>query len=247
MLLTGILCFAVLIAGCSSARISRVEKSVATQNEYTKELMSVADNTSKTINESATRIADLETRLAQIQTELKTVQTDDNATIREMKDNISFLNDQLARIDKSVQTTGRPVQQAPQGANVFRPSGFNVNTAYDAALADYQSKKYETAISGFKEILTVAPTSTLADNAQYWIGESYYAMGNYEQSLAALNKVLDYPQSNKIPDARVKSAMINQRLGKNDLAREEFRAVLAGFPGTDAANLASKHLSALGQ
>ena len=251
MLMLGMLGIVVAFAGagCSSGRIGRVERSVASQYEYTKELMSVADANSKTINESAVRITELENRLAQVQAEMRAHETDGNATLAELKESVSFLNDQLARIDKSVQT-GRPgTSTAPssQGTGAFRPGGFNVNAAYNAAVADYQAKRYEPAISAFKEIQTVAPASTLADNAQYWIGESYYAMGNYEQALAALARVSEYPESNKAADALVKSAIINQRLGRTDQARDQFRTVGTRFPGTEAARLASKHLSALGQ
>jgi tol-pal system protein YbgF len=250
-LILALLFAAVVTVGCSSGRLNRVERTVATQDEYTKELMSTADKNTKTINENSARIADMENRLSQIQTELKGIQTGDNATVREMKDNISFLNDQLARLDKSVTTTSRPASaqsSAPQAANAFRPSGFDVTTAYNAAMAEYQSRKYEAAIASFKEILTVAPTSSLADNAQYWIGECYYAMNNFDQALAAMTRVsADFPKSNKLADASVKTAMINQRLGKNDIARDQFRTVVANFPGTDASAIASKHLSTQGQ
>jgi len=239
-------CIAVfLVVGCSAGRIARLEESVASQQEYTRELMAIVDRNSPTINETAGQLAAMDQRLSNIEAKLDVSMTDDSATTQEMKESLSFLNDQLARIDKSVQTT-RPTDR-PQGANVFRPGGYNLNTSYDAALADFNEKKYETAISGFKEVLTVAPSSSLADNAQYWIGECYDAMGNYEQALTALSKVFDYPESNKLPDAHVKSALIYQKLGKTDMARQEFRAVISNYPDTSAANIAAIQLNAPGQ
>jgi len=247
MLSGTILCAVVmLVVGCSSGRIARIEQSVTSQQEYTKELMSIVDKNSRVINETAGQIAELERRLASIEARLNTSISDESATIQEMKENITFLSDQLARIDKSVQPTGRTVER-PQGASVFRPGGFDVNTSYDAALADYNAKKYETAISGFKEILTVAPSSSLADNSQYWIGECYDALSDYEQALTAFNKVFDYPESNKLPDAHVKTALIYEKLGKTDIANEEFRAVVANYPGTNAASIAAAHLRTPGQ
>ena len=45
------------------------------------------------------------------------------------------------------------------------------------------------ALAAFADIVERAPTHSLADNAQYWIGESYYGLGRYRQALAAFTRV----------------------------------------------------------
>ncbi|MFC1552757.1 tol-pal system protein YbgF, partial [Candidatus Latescibacterota bacterium] len=183
------------------------------------------------------RITDIENRLA-------TSQTDDSASTQEIKETLVFLSDQLSRLDKSVQTQ-RP-RSISRGVTAFKPGGFNDNSSYNEALAHYKAKRYDEAISGFTELLTVASTSQLADNAQYWIGECYDATGKYTQAIEAFNKVFDYPKSNKLPDAHVKIGLIYAKMKNNAQAREELQAVIDNYPGTNAASVAASKIKTLG-
>lgn len=235
-----------LVLGCaSSSSVSKNTKAIEQQQKYLKELMDIADRNATKVKELGEEVSQGEQRLADLENRIATSQTDESATLQEVRENVNFLSDQVTRLDKSVQTK-RP-QVRPKGASVFKPGGFDVNTSYQTALSDYQAKRYETAISGFKEILTVSPGSSLADNAQYWIGECYDAMGNHEQALSAFNKIFDYPESNKRADAHVKIGLIYLKMGKTDAAREELQAVVANYPDTNAAKIAGSQLEKLGQ
>ena len=48
------------------------------------------------------------------------------------------------------------------------------------------------AISGFKQFLTKFPTSALADNAQYWLGEAHYVT-KAEGGFGAVREVVELP------------------------------------------------------
>jgi len=230
--------------GCSMGKVSQLEKTSEQQTKYIKELMDIMDRNSATIKETGTHIEQLDQRLNDLETRLAVTQTDKNAEMQEIKENIAFVGDQLSRMDKSLQSR-RPAP-LPKGASAFKPGGFNIGESYQAALEDYKSRQYEAAISGFKEVLTISPQSSLADNAQYWIGECYDALGKYDEALDAFNKVFDFPESNKLPDAHVKIGVIYAKTGKNDAAKQEFEAVITNYPGTDAAKIASSQLSKLG-
>ncbi len=231
--------------GCSIGKVSNLEKANKQQQNYLKELIGMVDRNSARVKETESELDQINQRLTDLENRTAVTQTDKNAEIQEIKENISFVSDQLSRIDKSMQTQRpRPI---PQGTSAFKPGGFNVSTSYSAALDSYKAKRYEEAISGFKEVLTVSPQSTLADNAQYWIGECYDAIGNYDQALSAFNKVFDYPESNKHSDAQVKIGLVYVKLGKLDLAKEEFKAVIDNFPDTNAASIATSQLGKLGE
>jgi len=235
----------IMVAGCSSGKLANIEQTNEQQQQYIKELMEIADRDAAKIKETGSELGQINQRLADLEKIINVSQTEETATIQEIKETLAFLSDQLSRLDKSIQIQ-RP-RSLPQGASVFKPGGFDVSSSYSAALSDYKAKRYEAAISGFKEILTVSPSSSLADNAQYWIGECYDAMGNYEMAQNAFNKVFDYPESNKLPDAQVKIGLIYARLGKTDLAKEEFKAVIDNYPDTNAASIATTQLSKLGE
>ena len=83
---------------------------------------------------------------------------------------------------------------------------------YDEALNLYQSGHYQEAIESFSTFIESHPGSDLADNAQYWIGESYYDLKNYSQAWVEMNKLLqNYPKGNKVEDAMVKIEVIEER------------------------------------
>ncbi len=231
--------------GCSMGKVSRLEKASQQQQNYLKELMSMVDRNSAKVKEKENEFEQVKQRLTDLENRIAVTQTEKSVEVQEIKENISFMSDQLSRIDKSIQS--RRPRTIPKGTSAFKPGGFNVSTSYSTALEDYKAKRYEVAVSGFKEVLTVSPQSSLADNAQYWIGECYDAMGNYEQALNSFNKVFDYPESNKHPDAQVKIGLIYVKLDKKDLAKEEFKAVIDNFPGTNAAGIATSQLGQLGE
>ena len=234
-----------IVAGCSSGRLAKIEDAYSQQQEIKKDLMERSDSNAASIREAKNDLAQLAQRLTVLENRVVTSQTDESASIQEIRETLVFLSDQLSRLDMSVQTrTPRPI---PKGASVFKPGGFNTSSSYNAALSNYKAKQYEAAISGFKELLTVAPVSSLADNAQYWIGECYDALGNYDQALTAFNKVFDYPKSNKLSDAHVKIGLVYVKMNRNDLAKEELKAVIDNYPGTNAASIAASKLKSLGE
>jgi len=235
----------IIVAGCSSGRLAKIEDANSQQQKIQKELMERSDSNAASIREAKNDIAQLGRRLTDIENRISTSQTDESASIQEIRETLAFLSDQLLRLDKSVQTrTPRPI---PSPASVFKPGGFNISSSYNAALSNYKAKQYEAAINGFQELLTIAPASSLADNAQYWIGECYDALGNYDQALSAFNKVFDFPKSNKFSDAHVKIGLIYVKMNKNDLAKQELKAVIENYPGTNAASIAASKLKSLGE
>jgi tol-pal system protein YbgF len=232
------------LAGCSTAKLANIEEMSSKQQTAQKDLLEKSDMNAAAVRELQNSIADFNQRITDIENRLATSQTDDSASTQEIRETLVFLSDQLSRLDKSVQTQ-RP-RSISRGVTAFKPGGFNDNTSYNTALAHYKAKRYDEAISSFKELLTVASTSQLADNAQYWIGECYDATGKNTQAIEAFNKVFDYPKSNKLPDAHVKIGLIYAKMKNTAQAREELQAVIDNYPGTNAASVAASKIKTLG-
>jgi TolA-binding protein len=67
----------------------------------------------------------------------------------------------------------------------------------------FSSGSFDKARSCFEEYLQGSPDKELADDAQYYIGLCYLEEGRYAEALAAFSKVIaDYPNGDKVPDAR---------------------------------------------
>jgi len=114
---------------------------------------------------------------------------------------------------------------------------------YQAAFDLLKDSKYDQATAAFQQFLATFPDSSLADNAQYWLGEAYYVNRNFTSALAAFQAVIDrYPQSRKLPDALLKIGYCDYELKQVDLATQVLTDVLTRFPDTPAGNLAKQRL-----
>jgi tol-pal system protein YbgF len=128
--------------------------------------------------------------------------------------------------------TDLPVPQGDDRAN------------YQAAFDLLKDGKYNEAIAGFRQFLTTFPTSALADNAQYWLGEAHYVNKQYTDALRDFRTVLEkYPDSRKTPDALLKIGFCNYELKNYSEARSSLNQVVQRFGDTTAARLASQRIA----
>jgi tol-pal system protein YbgF len=134
---------------------------------------------------------------------------------------------------------------AAGAAAAVRPSGTDQQN-YQAAFDMISARRYEEAGAAFETFLTHFPTSPLADNAQYWLAETHYVRGQFNDALPEFRKVIEqYPQSAKLPDALLKVGYCQIELGDRNAARTSLQEVMRQFPDTTAARLASQRLSSL--
>jgi tol-pal system protein YbgF len=118
--------------------------------------------------------------------------------------------------------------------------------AYEAALNQFKAGNYTAAITEFKSFLHSYPDNSLASNAQYWIGYSYYALKDYKTAIAHQRKLVsDYPQSAKIPDALLNIANSQAALDGDETAIKTLEDIVSRYPGTNAAKIAARRLAAL--
>ena len=90
------------------------------------------------------------------------------------------------------------------------------------------------------------PTHELADDAQYWIGQSYYQEKNFERAILAFNKVqVDYANGDKAPEALLLEALSFLNIDDRASARELLGQVIAKYPDSSAASTARKRLDSL--
>jgi tol-pal system protein YbgF len=114
---------------------------------------------------------------------------------------------------------------------------------YQVALELLREERYDMAATAFQQFLVAFPDSQLADNAQYWLAESYYASDQFEKALQDFEVVISkYPRSRKVPDALLKMGYCNYSLKRWDAARATLSRVQADYPETTAARLAGQYL-----
>lgn len=120
----------------------------------------------------------------------------------------------------------------------------------DAAAGDYRaavelvkSGKHDEAVAALRLFLKTYPRHDYADNAQYWLGESFYAQKDYSHALTEFRSTIEtYPRGNKVPDALLKVGYCYQALGQSDKAKAVLEQVVNLYPKSEPAALASKKL-----
>jgi tol-pal system protein YbgF len=118
---------------------------------------------------------------------------------------------------------------------------------YNSAYGDYLKGNYSLAIDSFKLFLERYPSTTLSDNALYWIGECYYSEGRYKEAIEAFDELLlTYSSGDKAPAAYLKKGMSLMQQGKKEEALTTFRILISKYPMQEEARLAQQKIDELG-
>ena len=82
--------------------------------------------------------------------------------------------------------------------------------------------------------------------SQYWLGEAYYSLQDYDQAAAAFQGVMsNWPASRKAPDALLMLGSTQAKQNKTAAARATLQQVIAKYPESDAAKKAAERLAEL--
>jgi tol-pal system protein YbgF len=117
---------------------------------------------------------------------------------------------------------------------------------YGDAFAALKAGRYDEATRGFQLYLTKYPDGPRADNATYWLGESYYVRKEFDSALRSFQAVFErFPDSRKTADAMLKAAYCQYELQAYGSARSTLEGVVRSYPGTESARLAEQRLTKL--
>jgi tol-pal system protein YbgF len=203
--------------------------------------------TNQSLLELAKRIDDVQGQLRQMRGEVELLQNQSEGGKNQTRSLYGDLEKRLAALE-TLGGIGGPgaagaVMPVAPGAGAVAAGGAGEQASYDAAFNALKGSDFPKAILGFRNFVATYPASPLASNAQYWLGEAYYVTKEYQNAIAAFQKVTtDFPDSRKAPDALVKIGFTQSALGRNGDARVTLEDVVRRYPGTEAAQLAAERL-----
>ncbi len=120
------------------------------------------------------------------------------------------------------------------------------DSLYNDAKALFDKGDFENARIGFENFINKYPDSNKADNARFWIADSYYAEKWYEKAILEYQKVLEsYPDSNKASAARLKQGYAFAQLGETANARLILNELIKRHPESKEAGYAQEKLKGL--
>jgi len=138
-----------------------------------------------------------------------------------------------------------PAPAPPSSAPPARPApkaGGNPEQEYAAALATFRAREHGQAVLDFIDFMAKYPKHPLAGNAQYWIGEAYWAQRDYRQALVEFEKVFEHGPG-KAPDALLKIGLCHLRLSDVPRAQQAWQRVVNEYPKSESAVMARSLIS----
>ncbi|MBI5885841.1 MAG: tol-pal system protein YbgF [Deltaproteobacteria bacterium] len=142
--------------------------------------------------------------------------------------------------------TTTPASGLPAATTAAAPGVKTPEDLYAAGYKGVVDKKFDEASDALTSFLAAYPEHKLASNAQYWLGEVYYAKGDYERAVLEFDKVVKkYPKADKTAAAILKEGFSFEKLGSIKEARVLLGNVIEKFPGSPEADIASKRLKTL--
>jgi len=212
--------------------------------------------------------ADLDTKTDRLRTELQNLQgkidetkfysekaSNDTLSMREeLVAKLKEQDDRIEAIQKDLDTLKPPTPPPPPVLSPPQPEstpsttpfsfeGDSAEELYNTAYSKLKAGNLEEARSEFKKFLELHPNNELADNAQFWLGESYYREQKYEEAVLEFEEVIKkYPKGNKVPDAMLKEGLAFYELKKEKEAKYILKKLTEKYPKSDQAKIAKSKL-----
>lgn len=159
-----------------------------------------------------------------------------------LKETAQILEELQKRMASVEQVTALIRQGKEQGTGNV-PEAASFEEAYKDAYETFQKGDYKAAREKFQNYLEIHPGSKYADNALYWIGESYYNEKSYEKAIVVYDDVVKkHPDGGKAPAALLKQGMAFYALGDKKSANAIFKKLVEGYPRSEQAEVAKKKL-----
>ena len=171
----------------------------------------------RALSEMTAQVEELAFQLAQLKEEVKKINADVDFRFKELAGRPAT----LPAINPRPVVADVPENDAPK----------DPKAAYNDAYNLLKQLKYEQAEVALQDFLQKYPDHELAGNAQYWLGETYYVRGLYEQAAVAFaTGFKKYKKSTKGADNLLKLGLSMQQLGKEKEACTAFKNLKKEFP-----------------
>ena len=188
--------------------------------------------------------ADVEGRLKILEERGKTLEEKNKAHEEKNKaqeDKIKELEDRLKGLEgKAIGPVSKEVPAELKGVST------GMGDLYKDAYETLHRGDLEGARRKFEAFLKQYPNTELSDNAQFWIGETYYLKKDFERAILEYEKaIVKYPEGDKIPAALFKQGLAFLELGDKTNTRNLLKRVIEKYPHSDQAELAKKKLETI--
>ena len=160
---------------------------------------------------------------------------DDTASQNRGLNSVALLDDTASqeKISNSQDLNIAPPQQPTKLVPIK-----NAKKEYSIAYQYLTTKNYKTATKLFQQFIIKYPNSTLTDNAEYWLGRTYWILQDYDKAEQQFYNVLhkyehkNTQQGYKTIDSILMLAAVSEKKENYKRARLYYRAIIQKFPNS---------------
>jgi tol-pal system protein YbgF len=211
-----------------------------------RQVQTMQDTLSKSSGEMSTLIAQMSDNISSIRRAQSAVSTNTAETttqVTAMGERISSTNQRLERLSEQFARLAKLIEDLPKQPVMAQITPGNPEQLFAAAYADYSRGNFDLALSEFRQYVETYPSSELADNAQYWIGEILYAQRKFAAAVTEFEKVgVINPKGDKTATALYKRGLVLLEMNNKDEGVTQLVAVVKNYAKTPEAGLATQQL-----
>jgi tol-pal system protein YbgF len=224
--------------------LDELKNEVVVLERQVRSMQESLDRNSGQLNALITQIIDNVNAIRQAQSRVAEGSNSALTEVGGVKEQISLTNQRIDRLSGQLADLRKLIENLPKTPAFEKITPGNPDQLFAAAYADYSRGNYDLAISEFRQYVETYPTTEMADNAQYWIGESLFAKKQYNEAITEFDKVSTlFPKGDKVPASRFKKGLALRELGDEEGAKAEFTAITKLFPRSNEAQLARQQLT----
>jgi len=109
---------------------------------------------------------------------------------------------------------------------------------YMAGVFAYQREDFPMALDYFSNLVLDKSTKEIVNNVLYWMADSYQQIGDFNNALISIEKILIDNESDRLDDALIKKGLLHRKLGQMEESLIAFNHLVNNFPGSEYAKLA---------
>lgn len=119
-----------------------------------------------------------------------------------------------------------------------------VKNTYMSAYQAFKEGEITKSRKAFTAIINDFPENDYSDNARFWIGETYYKEGKFEDAILAYQELFDRnPKSDKVPGAMLKQGLAFYALKDKKTGKIILEKLIEKYPGSEPARLAIRKIN----
>ena len=166
-----------------------------------------------------------------------TVVKDLTAKMEQLEFQQKQLEERLTKMNADIDVRFNMLQNEKAATSTSDKGASNkaaAQAAYDNAYNIMKKGDYKAAEGAFTTFMKDYPKSDLVGNANYWLGETYYARGLYEQAVGIFaDGFTKYKKNSKAADNLLKLGLTMNKLNKKTEACTAFKSLSTEFPKAD--------------